>query len=997
MSDEELVFRARLDDDASTPAARLADRLDAVAAAAKRADNAADRAAGAGLTRIRGGLDGGAGPAGRFAGGLDRVSGAGRRLVSGAGGLVRSIGSIGLAGAAAGARLGGALAVGAAAGGFAMLKLAADAGETASKFNTVFGDAAGAGGAVGGFVNDLHQQSGIAVSDLQNMAATFGVFGKAAGTTGPGLETMATGLTQAALDLASFYNARPEDVALALRSGLAGEAEPLRQFGIFLSDAAMQTQAATMGLSGELTEQQKVLVRQAIIMESLGDAQGDLARTQDSVANQMKAVSGQAKTLGQTIGTILEPAAKALLPVLGQGLAGATQMLSDNMPMLQERVLGAANGLKSFLSQVVPYITGVRDALREAGPYSSEFGETLGNLPGLGVEAANGVQQFIFGVQNVIGAVQQYDSLVQGLTSVEVWETLGGEFPQYEEQLQAVGRVLRSAVDAFTAVGTALRDDVGPAVASATPSLDSVADAFQWVTDNAEWLVPAAAAGLAGLMAYSSAAPAIGGVKGALEGLRTAQSAMNLVSAVANLLTARTIAGTATLAVTNGTLTASTSVQTAKTLGQTAATLAHNAAMLVVRGATAAWSAAQWLLNAALTANPIGLVVAAVALLVGGLIYAYKNSERFRDIVDTVGRVVRDTFLGMVDAALPALQTIIDSFLGFAESILRTAESAFSWVPGLGPKLTTAREAVEGFRDQANVAIDGVRNQVSLTIENNQAMASILEIDEALATMSRGAGTALRGLQPAIISGDGFGQPGTASAGSGGRSRGPAGTLGPAAGYQAQWAAVQAAGLPIALTSGFRPGSTTRSGNASYHSKGRAVDLGGTAANMLATNRWIAANYGSISKELIYSGPGGINMRNGAPHTYSGGVRSDHFDHVHWALKEGGATWPGMRFLAGEAGPELWFNGSGVEVLGAGGPEVRVATGPGQVVDAEPSAALLNAAAASGGEGGVGTVNVPVTVNGADWVDPARIAAVVQAEMGRQARDRYERATRHQR
>lgn len=68
--------------------------------------------------------------------------------------------------------------------------------------------------------------------------------------------------------------------------------------------------------------------------------------------------------------------------------------------------------------------------------------------------------------------------------------------------------------------------------------------------------------------------------------------------------------------------------------------LAARAAQIVVRAATMAWTAVQWALNAALNANPIGLVVLAIAALVAGLIYAYNNSETFRNIVQGVFQAV---------------------------------------------------------------------------------------------------------------------------------------------------------------------------------------------------------------------------------------------------------------------------------------------------------------------------------------------------------------------
>lgn len=70
--------------------------------------------------------------------------------------------------------------------------------------------------------------------------------------------------------------------------------------------------------------------------------------------------------------------------------------------------------------------------------------------------------------------------------------------------------------------------------------------------------------------------------------------------------------------------------------GATAAaikTAAFATVMGVVKVATMAWTGVQWLLNAALNANPIGLIVIAIAALVAGIVLAWKNSETFRNIV----------------------------------------------------------------------------------------------------------------------------------------------------------------------------------------------------------------------------------------------------------------------------------------------------------------------------------------------------------------------------
>ena len=92
---------------------------------------------------------------------------------------------------------------------------------------------------------------------------------------------------------------------------------------------------------------------------------------------------------------------------------------------------------------------------------------------------------------------------------------------------------------------------------------------------------------------------------------------------------------------------------------------AYEALQIAVKVATGLWTAAQWLLNAALDANPIGLVVVALAALAAGLVLAYKHSATFREIVQGA--------LAGVEAAARALGTAFDA-------LVAAAKAAFDWI-----------------------------------------------------------------------------------------------------------------------------------------------------------------------------------------------------------------------------------------------------------------------------------------------------------------------------
>lgn len=111
---------------------------------------------------------------------------------------------------------------------------------------------------------------------------------------------MSKAMVTLAADMASFNNASPEETLQALRSGLAGETEPLRRFGVFLNEARIQEAALRLGLvkQGEkLSAAAKAQATYSIILKDTNDAQGDFAKTSDSVANKERIKAAVRATL----------------------------------------------------------------------------------------------------------------------------------------------------------------------------------------------------------------------------------------------------------------------------------------------------------------------------------------------------------------------------------------------------------------------------------------------------------------------------------------------------------------------------------------------------------------------------------------------------------------------------------------------------------------------------------------------------------------------------
>lgn len=121
---------------------------------------------------------------------------------------------------------------------------------------------------------------------------------------------MSKSLTLLAGDMASFYNISENEAFTKITAGITGETEPLKRLGILVDEATVKQAAYQKGiaeLGTELTQQQKVLARYAAIMEQTSTAQGDLARTIDSPANQLRLLQNELLKTKQEIGAALMP------------------------------------------------------------------------------------------------------------------------------------------------------------------------------------------------------------------------------------------------------------------------------------------------------------------------------------------------------------------------------------------------------------------------------------------------------------------------------------------------------------------------------------------------------------------------------------------------------------------------------------------------------------------------------------------------------------------
>lgn len=173
------------------------------------------------------------------------------------------------------------------------ISAASDLNETVNKVDVVFGASAKAVNAWG---DTTAASMGLSKQAAEEAAASIGNLLLSTGTAPAKIAPMSMSLVKLAGDLASFNNIDPTEALDKLKSGLVGQERPLRELGVAISAASVDTEAAALGfkkLNGTFTEGEKVQARYSLIFKQTATAQGDFARTSDGLANSQRILNAE--------------------------------------------------------------------------------------------------------------------------------------------------------------------------------------------------------------------------------------------------------------------------------------------------------------------------------------------------------------------------------------------------------------------------------------------------------------------------------------------------------------------------------------------------------------------------------------------------------------------------------------------------------------------------------------------------------------------------------
>lgn len=245
---------------------------------------------------------------------------------------------------------------------------ASNLNESMSKVNVVFGSSS----------TDIVEWSKTSAKSMLlsqqatlEAAGTFGNLFQAFGLTRDKSAEMSKTLVQLAADLASFNNTSVDDAIEALRSGISGEAEPLKRYGVALTDVRLRAEAMAQGIydgKGALDVAQKAQASYALILKDTALAQGDVKRTSAGFANTMRTISASIEDARAKFG-------EGLVAAIGDASAaiGGPGGLSDAIEGAGDKAGDFVVGLETGLKQSITLANQLKDAI----PFQNADGNTV--------------------------------------------------------------------------------------------------------------------------------------------------------------------------------------------------------------------------------------------------------------------------------------------------------------------------------------------------------------------------------------------------------------------------------------------------------------------------------------------------------------------------------------------------------------------------------------------------------------------------------------------
>lgn len=217
-------------------------------------------------------------------------------------------------------------------------KLGSDLAEVQNVVDVVYGNMSDS---VNKFAASAIKTYGMSETKAKEYMGTLGAMSKAFGNSQSEAYAQAETLTKMAGDMASFYNKSTDETFTALKAVYSGETEVLKQYGVVMTEAALNEYAMQQGIGKtvkQMSEQEKVSLRLSFVQDKLSDSAGDFSRTSGSWANQVRVLQLQFESFKATI---------------GQGLINVLTPIVQWLNSIMEAANGAAQAFSNFTASIM--------------------------------------------------------------------------------------------------------------------------------------------------------------------------------------------------------------------------------------------------------------------------------------------------------------------------------------------------------------------------------------------------------------------------------------------------------------------------------------------------------------------------------------------------------------------------------------------------------------------------------------------------------------------
>lgn len=215
---------------------------------------------------------------------------------------------------------------------------------------------------------------GVDPTKAMTYMATIQSLGTSFGLTSDKAYVLSKNLTQLAYDEGSYWNKNVAETFTAMSSAISGEIEPIRRLGVDLSQARLQQELLALGFNKQvssLSQADKAVLRYIAIMKQTANVQGNLAQTIQSPANQIKILKAQLDMLAKSVGSLLYPALKSILPPL----IAAVQLIREFVEWVA-KLMGVKVVFTDF-TKSADSVGGIGDAMDETTDSTKKAAKAL--------------------------------------------------------------------------------------------------------------------------------------------------------------------------------------------------------------------------------------------------------------------------------------------------------------------------------------------------------------------------------------------------------------------------------------------------------------------------------------------------------------------------------------------------------------------------------------------------------------------------------------------